>query len=239
MLYGDGVKMSPSTNGSYDMTSIFDKNKCEQIASFVPHSQNVKVLGTEPHRNELLWNDCFKIIDFICPFYVYLIVLKEKQPEHMIYNGKEVEFPAVMQISFFKVIDSLEEMAKDKDKDTATYAKQMLKEVEKHPELRDGITDITELDKLKGPISKIARLMFPDALTTNEIKALSPPFYFKPILTSTRFDNIVKASGQDYNLDMKDVDEDTFYLYCCFFILGSYFGFPVNSTGSWTQEIMN
>ncbi len=157
----------------------------------------------------------------------------------MIYNGKEVEFPAVMQISFFKVIETLEQMAEDKDKDTAAYAKQMLKEVEKHPELRDGIADIAHLDKLKGPIRKIARLMFPDALTTNEIKALCPPFYFKPILTSKRFDNIVKASGEEYNLDMKDVDEDTFYLYCCYFIMGSYFGYPVPSGGSWTQEILN
>ncbi|MEM6737486.1 MAG: hypothetical protein AAF620_15605, partial [Bacteroidota bacterium] len=73
----------------------------------------------------------------------------------MIYNGKEVEFPAVMQVSFFKVIETLEQMAKDKDPDTVAYAQQILKGVEKHPELRDGITDIAQLDKLKGPIQKI------------------------------------------------------------------------------------
>ncbi|MGD1960958.1 MAG: GAF domain-containing protein [Fulvivirga sp.] len=157
----------------------------------------------------------------------------------MIYNGKEVEFPAVMQISFFKVVETLEQMAKDKDKDTAVYGQQLLKEVEKHPELKDGIADLNQLDKLMGPIRKIARMLFPDALTTNEIKAITPPFYFKPILTSTRFDNIVKASGEEYNLDMKNVDEDTFYLYCCYFILGSYYGFPVPTGGSWTQEILN
>ncbi|MEM1405763.1 MAG: hypothetical protein AAGG59_03230, partial [Bacteroidota bacterium] len=157
----------------------------------------------------------------------------------MIYNGKEVEFPAVMQISFFKVIETLEQMAKDKDKDTAVYAQQLLKEVEKHPELKDGIADLDQLDKLMGPVRKITRVLFPDALTTNEIKAITPPFYFKPILTSARFDNIVKASGQEYNLDMKNVDEDTFYLYCCYFILGSYYNFPVPTGGSWTQEILN
>ncbi|MCG8385939.1 MAG: hypothetical protein MJA30_10385, partial [Cytophagales bacterium] len=129
----------------------------------------------------------------------------------MIYNGKEVEFPAVMQISFYKLIETLEEMAADTDKDAANYAKQLLQEVEKHPELRDGITDLDQLEKLMGPVRKITRVLFPDALSTNEIKAITPPFYFKPIHTSTRFDNIVKASGEEFDFTMKDVDEETFY----------------------------
>lgn len=157
----------------------------------------------------------------------------------MIYNGKEVEFPAIMKISFYKVIETLETMVKDKDKDVAAYGKELLKVVDKHPELRDGIDTMDEVRALARPIRKISRVMFPDALTTNEIKALCPPFYFEPIVTSARFDNIVKASGEDFNLNMKDVDPDTFYLYCCYFILGSYYGFPVPSGSSWTQEILN
>ena len=157
----------------------------------------------------------------------------------MIYNGKEVEFPAVMQISFYKLIETLEEMAADTDKDAANYAKQLLQEVEKHPELRDGITDLDQLEKLMGPVRKITRVLFPDALSTNEIKAITPPFYFKPIHTSTRFDNIVKASGEEFDFTMKDVDEETFYFYCCYFILGSYYGFPTPSGGPLKLEIMN
>ena len=157
----------------------------------------------------------------------------------MIYNGKEVEFPAVMQISFYKVIETLEQMAKDKDKDTANYARQMLQEVEKHPELRDGIADLDQLKKLMGPVRKITRVLFPDALTTNEIKAITPPFFFEPLQTSTRFDNIIKASGEAFDYSMKDVDEDTFYLYCCYFILGSYFGYPAPGGGSWKLDILN
>lgn len=157
----------------------------------------------------------------------------------MIYNGKEVEFPAVMQISFFKVIETLEQMAQDKDKGTADYAKQLLIEVEKHPEIKDGIEDINQLGKYEKQIRKMGRVLFPDALLTNEIKALTPPFYFKPIYTSTRFDNIVKASGEEFSYKMKDVDEDTFYLYCCYFILGSYYGYPVQSGGAMKVEIFN
>ena len=144
----------------------------------------------------------------------------------MIYNGKEVPFPAVMQISLFKVIETLEQLASDTDEDTAAYAWQLLLEVEKYPELREGI-DVDELEKYVPSIRKISRVLFPDALLTNEIKALTPPFYFRPLYTTTRFDNIVKASGGTFSYEMKDVDEDMFYLYCCYFILGSYYGYPI------------
>jgi hypothetical protein len=157
----------------------------------------------------------------------------------MIYNGKEVAFPAVMQISFYKVIETLEQMVKDSDKGTAAYAKQLLEEVEKYPELRDGIQDPSLLRKYKKPIQKLSRVLFPDALLSNEIKVLTPPFYFEPMYTTTRFDNIIKASGEPFNYKMKDLDEDTFYMYCCFFILASYYGYPVPSGGPLKLEIFN
>jgi hypothetical protein len=157
----------------------------------------------------------------------------------MIYNGREVEFPAVMQISFFRAIESLEKMVTDSDQAVAGYAKQLLLEVEKHPELRDGIGSLDQLRKYEKSIQKISRVLFPDALLTNESKALTPPFYFEPIYSSTRFDNIVKASGKPFSYEMKDVDEDTFYLYCCYFILGSYYKYPILGGGDMKVEILN
>ena len=149
----------------------------------------------------------------------------------MIYNGKEVKFPAIMQVSFFKHIEALEEQAKNGDEITAAYAKSLLKEVEKYPELRDGISDLSLLKKYKKSIEILCRPLFPDALTTNEIKILTPPFYFEPLYTSKRFDEIIEASGEPFSFTMKDVDEDTFYLYCCYFILIRYYGYPgVGST---------
>ena len=145
----------------------------------------------------------------------------------MIYNGREVEFPAIMQVSFFKLIETLEAQVKGDDKAAAAYASALLAEVEEYPELRNGISDLDRLDELQPQVDKLSRALFPDALTTNEIKILTPPFYFKPIYASQRFNNIVKASGEEFNFIMKNVDEDTFYLYCCFFILGQYFNFPL------------
>ncbi len=157
----------------------------------------------------------------------------------MIYNGKEIEFPAVTQISFYKVIETLDQMAKDSDKSVASYAQQLLLEVEKYPELRDGFEDLDKLTKYKKIIQKLSRLLFPDALLTNEIKALTPPFYLKPIYTTSRFDRIVKASEEDFSYKMKDIDADTYYLYCCYFILSSYYGYPVQGGGGMKVEILN
>jgi len=157
----------------------------------------------------------------------------------MIFNGKEVPFPAEMRISFFKVLEKLENMAKDPDKNISGYASRLLKDMEKYPELKEGFKDMNLLKKYKKPIQKLCRLLFPDTLLTNEIKALTPPFNFIPIYTSTRFDNIVKASGEDFSFQLKDIDEDTFYLYCCYFILGSHYGYPVHAGGHLKVELLN
>lgn len=157
----------------------------------------------------------------------------------MIYNGKEIEFPAIMQVSFFKLIDQLEEQAKGKDAGLAAYAKELLKEVEKYPEIRDGISDVNKLKNYKKSIEKLSKPLFPTILGSNEIKILTPPFYFDPLYTSDRFDSIVKASGEEFEFTMRDVDEDMFYLYCCYFILGSYYGFPVAGSTPQLLEIEN
>ena len=145
----------------------------------------------------------------------------------MIYNGREVEFPAIMQLSFFKVIEELEKQAQNSENGYAEYAKSLLKELERYPELRDGISDMEKLKEYQEPIRKLSGMLFPEILSTNEIKILTPPFYFEPLHTTRRFDSIIKSSGKPFSFTMKDTNEDIFYLYCCYFILGSYYGFPV------------
>ncbi len=157
----------------------------------------------------------------------------------MIYNGKEVEFPAIMQVSFFKLIETLEEQVKGEDEAAAQYAKSLLAEVEKHPELRDGIADMSQLGQYDKSLKMLSRALFPDALTSNEIKILTPPFYFEPIYTSKRFDSIVEASGEEFAFTMKNVDEDLFYLYCCFFILGHYYHYPLTGGTPQFLEFFN
>ena len=101
----------------------------------------------------------------------------------MLFDGKEVPFPAVARISFNKVIENLEKQAKETDKSVSGFAKDLLKEVNQYPELREGFDDFALLEKYKKPINKLCRTLFPEILLTNEIKAITPPFYFQPFYT--------------------------------------------------------
>ncbi|NQZ75015.1 MAG: GAF domain-containing protein [Ekhidna sp.] len=157
----------------------------------------------------------------------------------MIYNGKEIAFPAIMQVSFFKLVEHLEKIAKSPNPRQAAYGRELLEEVERFPELKDGISDVSQLHKYQSSFDKFSQVLFPSILTTNEIKILTPPFYFDPIYASKRFDNIIKASGEPFEFRMKDVDEDLFYKYCCYYIMGSYFGFPIGGSTPQFFEIEN
>src|SRR3990172_1660445 len=113
------------------------------------------------------------------------------------------------KISFVKVIESLEQQAKDPDANVAAFAKNLLKEAEKYPVLRDGFDDFSLLEKYKPIIDKLIRTLYPDALLTNEIKGITPPFVFKPFYFSTRLKNIIDAAGGEQDFEPKGFsDED-------------------------------
>lgn len=145
----------------------------------------------------------------------------------MEFNGKEIPFPSITKVSFFKVIEKLKQMSSDKDLSVANYAKSILEEVEPFPILEEGFTDTKLLKKYKEPIEKLSRVLFPDALTKNEIKALTPPFEFNPFYATERFQKILQSSEKNFSHYLKDIDQDQFYLQSCFAILGSYFGYEI------------
>ena len=72
----------------------------------------------------------------------------------MLYQGEEILFPAITKISFFKVIEILEEQAKGDDKNVARYAKELLRECEKYPEIREGFEDRSILVKRRPIIDR-------------------------------------------------------------------------------------
>jgi len=157
----------------------------------------------------------------------------------MVFNGEEIDFPAVARLSFFKVIEDLKIKSKGKNEAEATYAQTLLKEVSKYPELEDGFEDLSLLNKYKKPIEKLSKQLFPAPLLTNEIKGLTPPFHVTPFYTSSRFQNIIKNSKDDLKFSISDISADTYYLYCCYFILGSYYGYPVPGGGTMMVDIEN
>ena len=154
----------------------------------------------------------------------------------MKYQGKEMPFPAVTKISFFKVIEVLEEQAKSKDVNISRFASELLLECNKYPELKEGFEDINILKKRKSTIDRLASTLFPKALLSNEIKGLVPPFDFTPFYLSTRFQNILDNGG-DFKFEFGDIDQDLFYIYGAATIMEVSYGFKMGSSTPTTIDI--
>jgi len=157
------------------------------------------------------------------------ISLLEMKTDHYIsYFGKNVPFPAVVKISFAPVIESLRSLSSDEDKNVATFASNLLEELKEYPQLEEGFSDDTLLAHYEKPIAKLLRILFPDALRTNEIKGITAPFRFKPFFMSTRLKNILNAAGDDYEISLMNFTEDEIYIFVCCVILNQVYHYHVD-----------
>ncbi|NNM16256.1 MAG: GAF domain-containing protein, partial [Bacteroidia bacterium] len=154
-------------------------------------------------------------------------------------NGEVFEFPAITKVSFHSLIEVLEENSKTGDKSQKDQANDLLEVVEKHPFLKDGFEDYSFFEKYKEPISMLSRALFPDALLLNEIKGLTPPFAFEPFYVSTRFQNIMNATGDDKLYGPSGFTPEMMYIMGCTAILNSYYGMPVDLSTPLVLEIPN
>jgi len=163
----------------------------------------------------------------------------------MLFNGKNIPFPSIPKISFFKVLEKLEEMKADKDHAVSNYANSIISEVDRYPLLKDGFEDSRLIDKYREPINKLCRVLFPDTLSKNEIKALIPPFEFEPIYSSLRYKNIFQNTNTNTNTKngftfyLKETSADEFYRQSCYFILASHFGYNISISKPMLIEVEN
>jgi len=133
--------------------------------------------------------------------------------------------PFEVQISFHKLIENLEEIAKSDVDYRANYANGLLKEVAKVPELRDGIKDLNNINIHKKLIRNLLSDLFPTALTKNEIKAITIPFHNITFNYSERFQDILNNAGPDFDIEIRDFDDKHFYIMSCCLILSNYYGY--------------
>lgn len=141
-------------------------------------------------------------------------------------SGKEL--PLVLQVSFDKLLMHYDEMAQSKDLVLANKAKRILAAQAPFPELREGFTDISLLEKHKDVIGLILEDTFPEALTHNEIKAASLPYDNVIFNSSERFKKIIKDAGADFELEIGNMNEDIGYITACTVILNFYYGFQLD-----------
>jgi hypothetical protein len=129
--------------------------------------------------------------------------------------------PFHINLSFHKIIEGLEE---DVLSGNSRGDKSLLEEVNQHPELKNGITDISQIRGNEELISRLLIELFPPILTTNEIKAVSVPYQGLIFNCTQRFRDIIKAAGMSFEINIRDFDDHQFYIASCCLILNEFYG---------------
>lgn len=132
--------------------------------------------------------------------------------------------PFQIQLSFSPIVEELEKQAARQAEETSLRAKALLAEVEKCPELIEGLTSYEQIEKNQDLIHRLLADYFPEALTLNEIKAINLPYTDLIFNHTERFKNILKATGKDFSFNIRDFDEHQFYVLSCCLILNEFYG---------------
>lgn len=135
------------------------------------------------------------------------------------YN-KTGDLPLKLQISFEAIFEYLEQIIENKNHLLYDTASKILEEYKAYPELRTGFENPKYLEKYKYQIDRLLDILFPEMLQTNEIKAASIPFEFTTFKLSKRFEKLLDDAGENYQLKLRNFDENNMYILSCTFILG-------------------
>ena len=119
--------------------------------------------------------------------------------------------PFQIQVSFDQLLERLEKVAADPANDQHVRAKSLLEEAASCPELRTGITDVAQIEDNRDLIRRLLADLIPEALTLNEIKAVSMPYRDFMFNRTQRFKNILRAAGPDFKFNIRGFDEHQFY----------------------------
>jgi hypothetical protein len=138
------------------------------------------------------------------------------------------ESPFKTQISFHKLIETLEVIAQTDIDYRSNYAKALLKEIEKVPEFKTGIEDYSTIAKNEKLLKNILADLFPIALTKNEIKAVTIPFQNFTFNYTERFTKILNNAGSDFDMTIRDYNENQLYILSCILILNNHYGQKFN-----------
>ncbi|MFH4964862.1 GAF domain-containing protein [Gaetbulibacter sp. M235] len=147
------------------------------------------------------------------------------------------ESPILLKISFNKLLKQYEDLLNSDDTLIADKASRILKIASENSILREGFNDVSLLETYKNEINYILQDSFNPILTNNEIKAASIPFEDVVFNTSNRLKKILKDAGDGFELKMRNIDDNEFYIMACSVILNVCYGYNLNFKRPFLYEI--
>lgn len=155
-------------------------------------------------------------------------------------NLYKKDAPFQVYISFEKYLDVLEHIRyNDRLEYRVNYAQSLIDKTKNFQELKEGFQDVKLLEKNEELIRLLLADLFPTGLTNNEIKAASIPLSNITFNYTERFKDILKDAGKDFEIELRNIDDDEFYVFCCCLILQSYFKRDVRSFIPFYYDIPN
>ncbi len=150
------------------------------------------------------------------------------------------DFPLDIKISFHKIIENYkEQIEKESNSISKKYIEEVLEYLSSYPQLAEGIDNPKDLKKYEEPIKILLDDLFPGILTNNEIKAASLPFHDIVFCSSSRFRKILDNAGEDFQLGMRNMNEDMYYIYGCILVLNHHYGYSIDFSRPLYYDIPN
>ncbi|SEM25764.1 hypothetical protein SAMN04487910_4553 [Aquimarina amphilecti] len=140
----------------------------------------------------------------------------------------EHEFPLDIRISFSLFFDQYREFLESDNKLLRDRAESILKIAKEYPELEEGITTEERVQELLPQIELVLEDSFAQILQKNEIKIATIPFNNTVVKSTQRYKNIVKAAGYNFEPQIKNLDEDHYFIMGCSIILSQYYGYKID-----------
>ncbi len=150
---------------------------------------------------------------------------------------KDQESPLELTFSLDKIGAHYRALSKTATGHIKDRALEVIKLLEDHPDLITGINIKSDLHKYKEVIDDILSNLFPIALQHNEIKVVSMPFQEYVIKSSARYDAIISDAGKDFILEIKNFDEDHYYIMGCSLVLRQFYKFEIDFRRPFFYEI--
>jgi len=149
------------------------------------------------------------------------------------------ELPFQMQVGFGDIYKCWEKQSKGTAKGAGKYAQDVLKRLEQYPELRAPIVDENTIHNNVEVIKELLSIVFPEPLQDNEIKAGAIPFTNFIFNPTRRFQKILEQAGPDFKFEIRNMDEDVYYMVACTFILNFRYGVDLKTPRSYYVDIPN
>ncbi|MEA1785535.1 GAF domain-containing protein [Arenibacter sp. GZD96] len=143
-------------------------------------------------------------------------------------NYDEIELPIKQLISFNKLVERYEHLAKGSDVFWSRRARHILEMQAPYPELREGFTDLRILDTHADVIRVILQDTFSELLQENEIKVAALPYNNVIFNGSKRFQQILAEAGPNFEPKISNQEHGPDYIMACTVILNFYYGYKLD-----------